>query len=546
MVFRYNAGFLRPPRPKNIRSHFFRPASTPSTLPSRLQTSVRVFAFVASGIVLTAYYFDSRSIIHRHVFPPLLRASLDAEKCHRLAVKALAGGFVPTDDLPDDSILETEIWGHRLPSPVSLAAGFDKDAEAIKGLFGLGFSWVEIGSVTPKAQSPNPAPRVFRLEEDSAIINRYGFPSVGAALVASRIRSFLSLRHDLYSSRILAINLGKNKTSAPDSVDDYTVGVRTLGPFADVLVINVSSPNTPGLRGLQSPGLLIELLNAVINERDQLPRRQVGMNGTKWERPKLVVKIAPDLSANDIEGIAEAVRQSGIDGVIVSNTTVQRPSSLLSAPSKEAGGLSGPPLMPLSLAALRTLRTLLPGSVPIFGCGGISTAADAITFAESGATAIQLWTSFAYEGAGTPRRLKDELTSELKKRGLTWMDVVRTGQRKAGSALKQPVEDIPLEEREAVFKEESDTLMTEAFRLQELLQQVNSALVTDTARIPKDGQGLRALENREIARAVESDAESTTAVLSANITADESLTPKEGEEVKMMANSTSDVVRGRF
>jgi len=198
------------------------------------------------------------------------------------------------------------------------------------GLFGLGFSWVEIGSVTPKPQSPNPAPRVFRLPEESAIINRYGFPSDGSALVGSRLRSFISLHRAPYASKILAVNLGKNKTSAPDSVDDYLNGVQHLGPFADVLVINVSSPNTPGLRGLQSRDLLIGLLNAVVKERDELPARPVGSNGIKWERPKIVVKIAPDLSITDVEGIAEAVRETGVDGVIVSNTTVQRPVSLQS------------------------------------------------------------------------------------------------------------------------------------------------------------------------------------------------------------------------
>ena len=189
---------------------------------------------------------------------------------------------------------------------------------------------MEIGSVTPKPQSPNPAPRVFRLEEDSAIINRYGFPSDGSALVGSRLRSFISLHRAPYASKILAVNLGKNKTSAPDSIDDYLTGVRNLGPFADVLVINVSSPNTPGLRALQSRDILIGLLSAVIQERDQLPGRQADANGIKWARPKIVVKIAPDLSTTDVEGIAEAVRETGVDGVIVSNTTVQRPPSLRS------------------------------------------------------------------------------------------------------------------------------------------------------------------------------------------------------------------------
>lgn len=199
---------------------------------------------------------------------------------------------------------------------------------AVTGLFGLGFSWVEIGSVTPKPQPGNPKPRVFHLADDEAMINRYGFPSVGFPLVLGRLRSFLSLKRDPSSSSILAVNLGKNKSSSPDSVTDYIVGVQTLGPLADVLVINVSSPNTPGLRGLQSRGLLVELLTEVGKARDLLEPRSIGVQGAKWERPKLVVKIAPDLNEGELQDVAEAVRESGIDGVIVSNTTIQRPSSL--------------------------------------------------------------------------------------------------------------------------------------------------------------------------------------------------------------------------
>jgi dihydroorotate dehydrogenase len=200
------------------------------------------------------------------------------------------------------------------------------------GLFNLGFSWVEVGSVTPKAQSGNPQPRVFHLSEDDSIINRYGFPSVGFPLVVARLRSRLFYASQSSPSReatkILAVNLGKNKSSPPESIDDYLAGVRTLGPLADVLVINVSSPNTPGLRSLQSRGFLLELLSAVIKERDELaPRTDISK---KWDKPKVVVKIAPDLREDELVGIAEAVEESKVDGVIVSNTTVQRPRSLQS------------------------------------------------------------------------------------------------------------------------------------------------------------------------------------------------------------------------
>ena len=200
------------------------------------------------------------------------------------------------------------------------------------GLFNLGFSWVEIGSITPKAQPGNPQPRVFHLSEDGAIINRYGFPSVGFPLVVARLRSFLSKQNfSSESPKILAVNLGKNKSSPPDSIDDYLVGVRTLGPLADVLVINVSSPNTPGLRGLQSRGFLLELLTSVIKERDELSILRTDAL-KKWDRPKVVVKIAPDLNEDELIDIAEVVEKSGVDGVIVSNTTVQRPTSVRSGP----------------------------------------------------------------------------------------------------------------------------------------------------------------------------------------------------------------------
>lgn len=347
-------------------SNIFRRSASTSSLPlKKASHTLGTLGIITSGILLTAYYLDSRSAIHRYVVPPLLRACTDAETAHLLAVKALALGVAPKDLLDDDRRLEAGLWGINLPSPIGLAAGFDKHAEAmdgtlaetvceifahtyidyayaIAGLFDLGFSWVEVGSVTPKAQAGNPQPRVFHLGEDNAIINRYGFPSVGFPLVVALVRSFLS-RHtsqaDVSSSKsasdaphkILAINLGKNKASPPDSISDYLQGVRTFGPLADVLVINVSSPNTPGLRGLQSRNFLFDLLSAVVGERDVLPSSLADSGvafATKWSRPKIVVKIAPDLNEEELIDIAEAVERSGVDGVIVSNTTIQRPKTL--------------------------------------------------------------------------------------------------------------------------------------------------------------------------------------------------------------------------
>ncbi|CAE6428328.1 unnamed protein product [Rhizoctonia solani] len=389
---------------------------------SGLGSALKASALVLGTGLFIAYYYDSRSAIHRWVIPPLMRTTLDPEVAHRLALRVLGTRFAPTDHGVNDEILKCKLWDIEMPSPVGLAAGFDKDGEAIDGLFGLGFDWVEIGSVTPKSQSGNPKPRVFTLPEDDAMINRYGFPSRGHDLMLARLRSRSKYSFNEQAApsseprQVLAVNLGKNKSSPPDSIADYISGVRRFGtqPDVSVLVINVSSPNTPGLRGLQNRGMLEELLDGVCKERDALPRSVP---------PKIVLKIAPDLDELAIQDIAEAVRESGVDGVIVSNTTIQRPK-LKSASAQEMGGLSGPPLFPLSLKALKALRAHLPASIPIIGCGGISTGAEALEFARAGASSIQLYTAFGYGGAGTARRIKDELSDELRRLNTTWEKVV--------------------------------------------------------------------------------------------------------------------------
>ncbi|THH19804.1 hypothetical protein EW146_g1430 [Bondarzewia mesenterica] len=395
---------------------------------SRVKTATYATVLAVSTGLFAVYYFDSRSALHRYFLTPAIRYGLDAETGHRLAVRVLGSGLGPRDNVSDDERLKAELWGAELSNPVGLAAGFDKDGEAIDGLFDLGFSWVEIGSVTPKPQPGNPRPRVFRLPEDSALINRYGFPSQGHALVLARLRARIpnfsspdaeNLPASLHSSKLLAVNLGKNKTSAMDAPDDYVAGVRTFAPYADVVVVNVSSPNTPGLRSLQKRELLENLLKSVVQARDETA-------STRSTKPRLVLKIAPDLSTAEIQDIADAVMSSGgIDGVIVSNTTVQRPASLVNPNRGEAGGLSGTPLKSASLSTLRTLRALLPSSVPLIGCGGISSGADALAFARAGASFVQIYTSFGYDGAGAPRRIKDEIAQQLEKEGTTWVEVVR-------------------------------------------------------------------------------------------------------------------------
>ncbi|TEB36652.1 dihydroorotate dehydrogenase [Coprinellus micaceus] len=421
-------------------------------------------AFAAGLGLFSIYYLDSRSALHRYILTPTLRALVDAETGHKIAVKALKYGVAAKDEGEDDAVIHSEIWGEAVDNPIGMAAGFDKDGEAIDGLFDLGFSWVEIGSVTPKPQAGNPKPRVFRLEEDNAIINRYGFPSQGAAFVLQRLRERLPSwgttpeRASLRPGDILAVNLGKNKDSPADSIEDFVSGVKTFGPLSDVLVINVSSPNTPGLRGLQNKDHLEVLLAGVRKARDELPPSPITSR-----QPKLVLKLAPDLDEDQLIDIADVVQKAKIDGVIVSNTTIQRPKHLISANKQEVGGLSGTPVKPYSLKALKTLRQHLPASIPLIGCGGISTGADALEFAKAGASLVQLYTSFGYEGVGAPRRIKDELVDELKKEGKTWSQVVN-------EALNElSAKPSPLNEPVKKGEEAAEQLVKEAEYLKELL-----------------------------------------------------------------------------
>jgi dihydroorotate dehydrogenase len=311
-------------------------------------------------------------------------------------------------------------------NPVGIAAGFDKDAQAVDGLFDLGFGYVEVGSITPAPQPGNPKPRFFRLEEDDAAINRYGFNSLGHGQALARLRGRVAqfaaehpslfpdglgaaalpprgLPRSLRPGHLLGVNLGKNKTSAADSDDDYIRGVRTLGPYADVLVVNVSSPNTPGLRALQGREQLERLLSSVVEERNK-----IAVDGL----PKLAVKVTCDLSEEELADVASAVRSTGVDGVIISNTTLRR-DGLTSPYRSETGGLSGRPLFPYALASLRTLRPLLPPSIPIIGAGGVWTGDDALAMARAGASLVQIYTSFGYRGVGAPRLLKDEVSAAL-------------------------------------------------------------------------------------------------------------------------------------
>lgn len=358
-----------------------------------------------------------------------------------------------------------QLWGKHFSNPVGLAAGFDKHGEAIDGLFNLGFGYVEIGSITPEAQDGNPKPRFFRIPSSQSVINRYGFNSDGHLAVLERLRNRvhawlvknanllpesiftppqisgdpdpdpveailhsrtdaqvldqLNVPRSLVPGKVLAINLGKNKASAAESIADYVAGVQTLGPYADILVINVSSPNTPGLRSLQRREIVQALLEDVVKARNEL---------TSSNKPPILLKIAPDLSKDEVADIGSAAKASKVDGIIVSNTTISRPLTAGIDPvTQEAGGLSGPPVKPLALRVLKTLYALTGGEIPLIGCGGISTGQDALDYAKAGASFVQLYTALGYQGVGLPRMIKDEIVDELKKEGKTWKDVVGSG-----------------------------------------------------------------------------------------------------------------------
>lgn len=323
-----------------------------------------------------------------HLLPP--------EAAHRAAILGLKSGFGPRFAADRHAGLAATVFGKATGNPVGLAAGFDKHGEAISGCLNLGFGFTEIGSVTPQPQDGNAKPRVFRLSADRAVINRYGFNSEGLVAVAKRLEADRP-------AGLLGINLGKNKTSK-DAVADYVSGATHLRAFADYLVVNVSSPNTPGLRGEQSPERLLPLLEAVKKAAGPVP---------------LVLKVAPDLTEDDVDGIADCVLQTGTDGLIVSNTTLARPDSLQSRAKAEAGGLSGAPLFDPSTGMLRLFADRLYGKVTLIGAGGISTGEHVAAKLRAGASLVQLYSAMIYEGPGLPARLQDELATILKRDGLT-------------------------------------------------------------------------------------------------------------------------------
>ncbi len=331
--------------------------------------------------------------------------SLPPETAHLLTLRALRLGLAGRDARPDDPRLRLRLWGRVIANPVGLAAGFDKDAAAILPLFRLGFGLVEMGTVTPRAQPGNPRPRLFRLRQDAAVINRLGFNNQGLEQAAEALAAIQPRKPD---DRLLGANIGKNKdTPAAAAAQDYAAGVARCAALADYLVVNISSPNTPGLRDLQSPADLEPVLDAVLAARADAPRQ-----------PPLLVKIAPDLDDAAIVRLVDTVcgmtrDGQGVDGLIVSNTTTARPESLVSRHKSEAGGLSGRPLFARSTEALAVAARVAAGRLPLIGVGGVEDGATAYAKIRAGASAVQLYTALVYHGPGLIRRIKADLAARL-------------------------------------------------------------------------------------------------------------------------------------
>lgn len=336
--------------------------------------------------------------MYRILRPLIFR--LDPERAHRFSLWALKSGLVKGAGPGADRVLRQTLWGLDFPNPVGLAAGFDKDAQAPLQALGLGFGFVEVGSITPRPQPGNPRPRLFRLAADRAVINRNGFNSGGMDAAAARLAALPSVRKGP-----VGVNLGKNKETE-DAVADYVAGVAKLGPCADYLVVNVSSPNTPGLRALQEKAPLAQLLSAVKGAIARLDKP-----------PPLLLKVAPDLTDDDMRDIADVAAGAAVDGLIATNTTIERPDSLSDPQRTEAGGLSGRPLLAPSTAVLAGLYRLTGGEAPLVGVGGVASAEDAYAKIRAGASLVQLYSAMVYEGPNLPARINRGLAGLLRRDG---------------------------------------------------------------------------------------------------------------------------------
>jgi dihydroorotate dehydrogenase len=332
---------------------------------------------------------------------PVLRR-MEAERAHRLAMIAMRLGLAAENPAADPTVLATTVAGLDFGNPIGLAAGFDKDAVALPALMRMGFGFVEAGTVTPRPQAGNPRPRLFRLVEDGAVINRMGFNNAGVAAFAARLAGL--------DRRVpVGANIGVNKEGA-EPERDYPDLLRIVAPLADYVTVNVSSPNTPGLRDLQSEARLAAILSAM---RAAVPNA-----------PPIFVKVAPDLSVAGLEAVVETAVAHGIAGLILTNTTISRPASLRGAAAAETGGLSGKPLFDLSTAMLARAFLMARGRLALIGVGGVGSGAEALAKLHAGADLVQVYTAFTYGGPQVIARIKLDLARALKTAGVTRLSEV--------------------------------------------------------------------------------------------------------------------------
>lgn len=335
---------------------------------------------------------------------PLLHL-LAPEAAHGVAIWALKHGLSGGARESNDAILATRVWGLAFPNPIGLAAGFDKDAEVMDAMLALGFGFAEAGTVTPLPQPGNPKPRLFRLDEDNGVINRFGFNSKGLDHFSEKLRA----RRGRGATGIVGANVGKNR-DATDASSDYVKGIERVCAHADYLVCNVSSPNTPGLRNLQARAEIEALIQRVLEARAKSAPDAA-------HPPPMLAKVGPDLDEQQVRDIADVALTTKIDGLIVGNTTITRPPGLRSAHAKETGGLSGPPLMALATKCLLDMYRLTGGKIPIIGCGGVASGADAYAKIRAGASLVQLYSALVFHGPELVGRIKADLAACLRADG---------------------------------------------------------------------------------------------------------------------------------
>lgn len=349
------------------------------------------------------------NLFHRIGHAGLLQ--IDPEIAHSLSIRALKLGLGPRVSAIKDPRLQTIIAGMRLPNPVGLAAGYDKNGEVCEALLTLGFGFVEAGTVTPKPQAGNPRPRIFRLRKQRAIINRLGFNNQGHEAVLARLRAVEQ------HAGIVGINIGANKDSA-DFISDYEKGIETFGTLARYFTANISSPNTPGLRDLHSKDRLPRLLERLVTAREQILSEN-------RPRPPVFLKIAPDLESPELDSIAASVSDSGIDGLIISNTTLARDGLDSQEFAVQAGGLSGRPLFARSTRTLAQMRERVGPDFPIIGVGGVHNTQTALEKIEAGADAVQLYTGLVYEGPGLANEINQGLVAHLARTGKSHISEIK-------------------------------------------------------------------------------------------------------------------------